>query len=251
MGLHEGEEGLRTKSIELIEADEPLSEHVRALESGQNLLHVLIHADEHRDDDDLTIRLLGIRLFNATASCLKLLLSGYAQNAAFQIRDILETGFLLDFLHTDRSLIAEWRTSDKKLRTSKFGPVTVRRALDDRDKLTERKREAAYSDLCELAAHPTNRGFQMLLIDGVNAHCGPFIEPKALSAVLAELAKTQLQAVQVFTLFFGWKGLEVAEAKVDFMEASQTWMARFFGAARDDAAIAGLRADIQAARAKA
>ena len=39
------------------------------------------------------MQLLGIRLFNAAASGMKLALSGYYQTAFQQARDIMETGF--------------------------------------------------------------------------------------------------------------------------------------------------------------
>ena len=55
---------------------------------------------KHRKQDELTVQLLGIRLFNASASALKLLLSGYYQTAALQERDLLEMAFLLDLFTT-------------------------------------------------------------------------------------------------------------------------------------------------------
>ncbi len=117
ISLHQDEEDLRAQSLVLIAADADMRMHASIIEQGQDLLHVLIHSGRHKDDDDLAIRMLGIRLFNACAASLKLLLSGYSQNAAFQFRDILETAFLLDLLHGEPALVKEWRQSDKKLRT--------------------------------------------------------------------------------------------------------------------------------------
>lgn len=248
VALHEGEEQLRAQSLALISADEDMRLHAEIVERGQDLLHILIHDEVHKDDDDLTIRLLGIRLFNACAASLKLLFSGYGQNAALQMRDMLETAFLLDYFQTDRALIAEWRDSDKKLRMSKFGPASVRRVLDDRDGFTERKREAAYSLMCELASHPTFVGFQMLRPDGVNAHCGPFVETKTLKAVLSELAKLQVQAAMIFTTFIGWKSQPVADAKIAFIEAQGKWMSRFFNAPGNTDVVEGLKSDLQLLR---
>lgn len=249
LSLHDGEEQVRAESLRRLALDADCRLHAAVIEQGQNLLHVLIHADAHKDDDDLAIRMLGIRLFNSCAACLKLMLSGYYQTATAQMRDILETAFLLDYFLTDRTLVSEWRNSDKKTRMNKFGPATIRKTLDDRDGLKERKREAAYNLLCELGTHPTSKGFQMLLIDGVNAHCGPFLENTALKAVMTELAKTHIQAVLAFQRFFKWKSVEVAEAKIDFMEEQGRWFHHIGGQPLNTEMIAELRADLTAAKA--
>ena len=244
ISLHLGEETLRAESLRRIAADTDLRFHASVIEQGQNLLHVLIHDKPQTDNDDLTIRLLGIRLFNATAASLKLMLSGYYQNAAFQLRDLLETSFLLDYFLTDRTLISQWFGSDKKLRKSKFGPLKVRIALDERDGFTERKRNAHYSMLCEMAAHPTAMGFQMLRPDGVDAQCGPFIEEKAMGAVLAELAKIHLHAIMIFTCFVGSKTSTVAAAKIEFMQAQGGWLTHFMAQPSNAEVIAALRRDL-------
>ncbi len=128
-GLHSGEEFVRSKSIEAIEKYEDLLQHANAIERSANIIHYLIHKDEHHDEDDLTIRLLGIRLFNSINASLKLLLSGYYQAAAMQIRDVLETIFLLDYLNTDKALIAEWRDANDNDRYKKFRPKEVRKKI--------------------------------------------------------------------------------------------------------------------------
>jgi hypothetical protein len=48
--------------------------------------------------DELTMQLLGIRLFNAAGASIKLALSGYYQKAFGQVRDILETAFFARLL---------------------------------------------------------------------------------------------------------------------------------------------------------
>jgi ribulose-5-phosphate 4-epimerase/fuculose-1-phosphate aldolase len=64
---------------------------------------------------------------------------------------------------------------------------------------TGNKRDAALQLLCELADQPTYMEFQMLLADGVNARCGPFVAAKTLRAALSMLAKLEVQAVFNFT----------------------------------------------------
>lgn len=244
VALHAGEEGLRAQSLALIADDVDLRLHASIIEQGQDLLYVLIHNGQHKDDDDLAIRLLGIRLFNACAASLKLLLSGYSQNAALHFRDILETAFLLDYLQSDPALVTEWRTSTRKICMSKFAPAAVRRALDQRYGHTGNKRDAAYTLLCELASHPTYAGFQMLLADGVNAHCGPFVAERTLKAALSELAKLEVQAAVNFTVFFAWDTTTVADAKIALFEAQGRWFHRCFGAPLNTAAVETLKANL-------
>jgi hypothetical protein len=43
-------------------------------------------------------------------------LSGYSQNSALLLRDVMETVFLIDYFAGDRSLIERWRFADKKAR---------------------------------------------------------------------------------------------------------------------------------------
>ena len=106
--------------------------------------------------------MLGIRTFNAFGASLKLALSGYSQNGALVMRDILETVFLIDLFQGDRKLIKKWRLADKTTLDKEFMPVTVRMALDSRDGFTSKKREAIYKLFSELAGHPTMKSALML-----------------------------------------------------------------------------------------
>jgi hypothetical protein len=78
----------------------------------------------------LTIQLFGIRLFNASASALALMLAGYYQNSLTLLRDLLETGFLLHYFAIDRSKINEWKCSDETTRHKNFRPVIIRQHFD-------------------------------------------------------------------------------------------------------------------------
>jgi hypothetical protein len=74
-----------------------------------------------------------IRLFNAAGASIKLALSGYYQKAFDQVRDVIETSFLVDYLSTYPAEIDEWRRADQKKRMSQFGAARIRSALDKRD----------------------------------------------------------------------------------------------------------------------
>lgn len=237
--LHEGEELLRQKSVCAIEASDQLSAHAALIECAMDLINYFCLHHQHRDDDQLTIQLLGIRLFNGAATAMKLLLSGYYQTSALTQRDLLETAFLLALFTRDSTQIANWR-SNSNART--FKPVNVRKALDDGDGFTEKKREKAYKLLCTLAGHPSQDGFRMLTQPGGGAHCGPFFEVTALEAVLSELAKIIVQATTAYTRFFEIKTKEDGLMKVAYVETSGRWFQRFFGSTYADEQVAELRA---------
>lgn len=228
--LHNGEEELRNKTIEAIEASENLSAHIALIEVSMDLLDYFIRHYKNENEDQLAIQCLGIRLFNSAASILKLIFSGYYQDAAKILRDILETAFLLDYFRLDCTHVAEWHACDEDSRNKKFAPVKIRKALDARDGFTERKREKAYKILCNLAAHPTPQGFRMLTpIPGGDALCGPFYEESAMKACVEELAKLMVQVGELFECFFDMKAKADGLMKMAFLEEKGKWIEKFFG----------------------
>jgi hypothetical protein len=138
-----GEEVLRAKALALIEADARLAFHLDITEHAMDLFDILRQFPTE-DEDLKVIQVLGIRTFNAFASAIKLMLSGYSQKSALILRDILECAFLVDLFRTDRSAISRWRTADKQARLKEFKPVKVREALDARDGFTTNKRAVMY-----------------------------------------------------------------------------------------------------------
>jgi hypothetical protein len=63
-----------------------------------NAIYAFTHDHAHGSENELTLQYLGIRLFNAAGASLKLALSGYYQKAFDQVRDVIETYFLVDYL---------------------------------------------------------------------------------------------------------------------------------------------------------
>jgi hypothetical protein len=142
--LHVGEEALRIKSIEAITRSPKYCLHLRLIESVMDLLNFFVRKHQSAGPEELTIQLLGIRIFNSCASSLKLMMSGYYQAATLQLRDLLETIFLVDFFRGDPRLISEWNASDDRARERRFSPKKVRNALDRRYGHTEGRRAAKY-----------------------------------------------------------------------------------------------------------
>src|SRR5947207_1032408 len=95
VSLSAGEEFLREKALDLISSDENMQLHLSVVEAAMELADMLRQFPA--DDEDLkVIQLLGMRAFNAFGASLKLALSGYSQNSALIMRDVLETVLLID-----------------------------------------------------------------------------------------------------------------------------------------------------------
>jgi hypothetical protein len=227
--LHQGEEQLRLKALGQLDGDSISSTHLIMIERTMDLADMLRQFDT-ADEDLKLIQVLGIRCFNAFASALKLALSGYAQNSALIMRDVLETVFLLDLFRGERSLIGQWRTADKQVRKKVFSPIQVRMKLDNRDGVTSMKRAAAYDMFSELAAHPTMQSVAMLRPLNMDARIGPFIDNTVITAVIAEMGKLAVQVGEQLYEFIprDWtKGLLTRAA---FLDAKKQWIETFYPA---------------------
>ena len=145
------------------------------------------------------------------------------------LRDVLETVFLMGLFRTDRLAIERWRKADAKTRRRDFAPAAVRKALDDRDGFTKRKREEMYRLFSELAGHPSMEGFAMLRPKGLDARIGPFLDPTALEATASELGRLAIQVGEQIDAFFPDTGREVLEARLAFARTKSMWFKEFYG----------------------
>jgi hypothetical protein len=224
--LHNAEEKLREKAHAIVAADPQLQLHLAITEAAMDLADVLRQFPSA--DEDLKVAvILGMRTFNAFAASIKLTFSGYHQNSALVLRDVLETVFLLDLFAGDRSLIERWRFADKKERMKQFSPVRVREALDDRDGFKTKKRFEMYELFSELAGHPNMKSSWMMRPqkDG-DAVIGPFMEATSLDAVVSEMGSLAFQAGEQIDRFFpaGW-GMP---ARLGFAQQKGKWFETFY-----------------------
>jgi hypothetical protein len=228
LSLHRQEEQLRAKADELVAQHPALQLHLAIIESAMNVAHVL-HQFPTADENLKVVQILGMRTFNAFGASLKLALSGYFQNSALVMRDVLETAFLLDLFRGEPGLIEKWRFADSKLLREQFSPVAVRKALDDRHGHTERRREQMYKLFSELAAHPTMKSSWMMRPekngDAVN---GPFMEPTSLEAVISEMGRLAIQTGQHLIAFFPDDWAHGLETRVAFGQVANEWLATFY-----------------------
>lgn len=240
--LHAGEEEARNKTIALIEGDADLSLHLGMVECVMDLLQFYRMDYDEEGEDDLIVKLLGARIFNDIGAALKLMFGGYYQAAGLQIRDILETGFLLDYFSTDATLIQKWKHISEEKRTREFNLAKIREVLDARDGFEGKKRYEHYKLLSSIAAHPTYAGFTMLRPEpNADAHMGPFFVPNLLTATLQELVKVCMTAWENFKWFFEPKTLPQYRAMLRYLETSSEWVEKTYGKVVD-------RRDIEAVK---
>jgi hypothetical protein len=225
--LHRGEEFLRSRAMDAL-ADDRLRLHAEMIEQAMNMADGL-RQFETEDEDLKLIQVLGMRTFNAFGAAVKLCLSGYYQNAALILRDVLETAFLMDLFRGDRRLIAGWRLADKASRLRDFKPVRVRTLLDERDGFTERKRAAMYDMFSELAGHPTMQSVAMLRPRGMDAQIGPFFDVTALEALISEMGRLAVQVGEQLDAFLPAATGKALFLRQGFDTVKRQWIARFYG----------------------
>ncbi len=127
------------------------------------------------DEDQLTLRYIGSRIFNTAMAAYRDALSGYYQVSISNQRDLIETQFLTDFFRSFPEKIKEWRAAENKTRRQ-FSPVELRKKLDERDDFKDKKREARYRQFSEYATHITYSGFQLLANTDKKIEIGPFYD---------------------------------------------------------------------------
>ena len=229
--IHRHEEQIRADSLRLIEKHENLSDHLAMIHGSMAIIYSLAHDHANTTDDELTIQYLGLRLFNATASSLKLSLSGYYQSAFGQVRDIFETVALLDYMHSSPNQIAVWKASDKKERITTFGPGAIRNTLNERDGLSSNKRKEMYDRLSEYASHATSPGFQLLAPEGLSL-IGPFLSEKYLKAWLEEAVKYLAHGATIFMAHFPNVEPPLLLEKAGFLNQATVWREKYMGTSK-------------------
>jgi hypothetical protein len=228
ISLHNAEEQLRAKSLACIAADKDMLLHLHIIEAAMDICDVLRQLQT--DDENLkVIQVLGMRMFNAFASSMKLIKSGYYQNGGLIMRDILETVFLADFFRTDREAITQWRFADKKERMKSFSPIRIREALDNRDGHTSKKRAELYDLFSELACHPNMKSVAMLRPKGTDdAFVGPFFDATSLLASLGDMGKLAFQVGEIIDAFFPINWREGYPARQAFLYKKEQWLKRYY-----------------------
>lgn len=225
--LYKQERFLREKAIEIIQSRPKLSLHLHTIERVMSLAMTVVN---YPDDDEnfKVVKMLSIRMFNAIGASLTLISSGYHQNSAMVMRDMLETVFLMDLFKTDHTTIKRWRFADKKTQREEFSPAAVRKTLDKRDGFNTKKRAEAYKMFCELAAHPNMHSQHMLRPKkGGDIATGPFMEETTLEAGISELGRIAIQAGEIMNAFLP-EGWDIDDVRTSFALIKKEWIETFY-----------------------
>ena len=226
--LHNHEEELRARSLAAIEADTALSDHWHLVSEAMNVIYAFTHDHAHGSENELTLQYLGIRLFNAAGASVKLALSGYYQKAFGQVRDVIETYFLVDYLSTYPEKIDEWKRADKKKRISHFGPGFIRKALDKRDGYTTGQRKQIYDLISELASHASYSGIWLTTTGPANmAQVGPFLDEKKLATWLQEMAMRLSHAAVVLVSNAERSDMKLLMTRKHYLEVANEWWSKY------------------------
>lgn len=224
--LHRGVEEVRLASKAMIAQVPMIADDLNLVYAALDALFNITNAYDHGNDDELTVQFLGLRMFNTITSSLELLLSGYYQSSVILMRDLLETGYLLDYFTIVPDHISEWKNCTNKERQRKFQPAKLRQALDKRDGFEERSREQIYQTVCEYAVHPTYMGNKLVSPDGLGI-IGPFFDVRFLRALLKELAMRAPYFVLVYLAHFPRLPAEFAPLKQRFLDVCTAWSDRY------------------------
>ena len=221
--LHREEEKLREEAQKLITQDPGLQLHISAIANAMNVAEQfrILRAN---DEDIKAVQGLGIRAFNALAASVKLGLSGYWADCVLNTRLVLETAFLIDFFHGDRSSVASWRHADAKEKRKKYSPAAIRKALDERDQLIGKKRQHHYGLLSTFAAHPTMESMALMKPQTTNeVRIGPFMEAPFLKNILFEIARIALLFADSLDNFFPETGIYGGQAQEEYQRSLMRW----------------------------
>jgi hypothetical protein len=228
ISLHRQEEELRARSLAAIEADAALFDHWNLVGEAMNAIYVFTHDHPHGSDNELTLQYLGIRLFNAAGASIKLALSGYYQKAFHQVRDLIETYFLVDYLSTHPDKIEEWKSADKKKRIAHFGPGFIRTALDKRDGYTRGERKRIYDLISELASLASYSGISLTTTGPANmAQIGPFFDAKKLIIWLQEITMRVSHAAVILTSNYEGSDAKLEITRKHYLAVVNKWWATY------------------------
>lgn len=228
--LHKHEEELRARTLAAIDADAALSDHWNLVGEAMNAIYAFTHDHAHGSENELTLQYLGIRLFNAAGASVKLALAGYYQKAFDQVRDLIETSFLVDYLSTYPEKIDEWKRADKKKRVSHFGPGFIRTALDKRDGYTSGERKKIYDLISELASHASYSGISLTTTGPTKmAQVGPFFDEKKLATWLQETAMRLSHAAVVLVSNPEGNDVSLLMTRKHYLDVVNNWWSKYRG----------------------
>lgn len=170
------------------------------------------------EPDDITMLRLGVRLINAAGAAGADALSGYYQQAASQVRDIIEVGFLLDLFSRESREINRWRVTDDKSRRKNFSASELRRRLNALDGLTDDKRNQAYQLFTAHGTHVMPNAIALTSPDN-NTQIGPFPDRARVVALSFDIGRYLAAAAIYLATWLETRKLPMDEKTQAFRKA--------------------------------
>ncbi|AZO61236.1 hypothetical protein EJ078_19740 [Mesorhizobium sp. M1A.F.Ca.IN.022.06.1.1] len=208
-------------------ADSPeLLAHPKMIDAALDTVHELIAATPYSTRNELVALRLATRCFNDAAAALRLVRCGYFQPSLAMIRDMMECRLLLDLFNRKPQALSEWHTLPEAERKSKFSPPKVRTALGALDGTGSIKHQEDYSMFSKYGAHPTPEGFTVISPNSMTI-VGAFPDFGLLTAILEELVRELIRAVEVIGRHAPNDAPRVVGAKIDYLQRLGLWLKRF------------------------
>ncbi len=200
--LFKEESRLRSLHIDVIGKSLLLQRHVKMMHDSMDVITACIRQCETKNQDSLTVQMLGLRLQSSIAASFTLTTSGYFQAAGQLVRDVTETSFLLDYFRIHPEEIAQWRAADQEARRAKYAPRKIRSVLNKNDGIVHGERDRIYKLLSTYATHPTHEGFSLNLTEDRLGRSSPCYDDKLFRAMIEEIVRCAPQAARSFIWHF-------------------------------------------------
>ena len=159
----------------------------------------------------VVIQMLGIRVLNSTSATTDLISSGYFQQAAMLIRDVLECAFLLDLFSRRPEHLQPWIESGLGAGKDSYQPWKVRALLDEIDGPGGAIRSKHYGFYSRYATHPNSGGLIFIAPEDRAIEIGPFVNAKLMLFLILDLTRFVVLAAQHLAMWFRTEGINLAE----------------------------------------
>jgi hypothetical protein len=126
------------------------------------------------------------RCCNYAFSALALARSGYYDEALAMVRGVAEVVNLLQAFTVDARHLRDWQTMPERDRRDRYGPVAVRKLIEESGKTPAVERET-YTALCELGVHVTPNSMRTSHQHDGRVHVGGMFSILGFLLVLNEL----------------------------------------------------------------
>jgi hypothetical protein len=214
----EVESGIISESMRFLETSDLHKKHLLLFKLILTYTSSLLTKGKTSSEDEKTLQLIGVRVFNDGISAFRMAIAGYYQISISIQRDLLEAQFLADLFRTHPEEIEQWRNTTNQERVSKYSASNLYKKLDQRDNFLDGKRKARYQQFCEYASHISYPGFKLIVDKEGLIQLGPFYDEKKLGDTIVELNRTFGHAMMTLSSMLKTSNLETIQISMILME---------------------------------